>query len=339
MAGHLDGWLVGWFAVAAWVVLWVAERRGFSVARLDGPFYWVVLATSAMHFGISYHLAYADARRTVRSRPIVLVVAPVALGIVLTIAIAVALSSGSDSRRGFTSALLTSVYLLTIWHYIKQAYGIARLGAAYANISLTISEVRILRYGLYPLWLMSVAKLLTRGRGFSFSGYRIGAEILPGEVLSVMRIIAILCAVLVAGVFAGLARRSGGWPPGLMLAPYVASFLWLGIPLTYSSAGLLLGVFHATQYIACAHRAEAAVARTQHEPANLRRWLEIFGGAVCGGLLLTTWAPQALNRAYVGGGEPLLFSAAFFVFLNLHHYMVDAVIWRSKGELVRAMVA
>jgi hypothetical protein len=26
------------------------------------------------------------------------------------------------------------------------------------------------------------------------------------------------------------------------------------------------------------------------------------------------------------------------VFLNLHHYLIDATIWRSRGDLVRAMV-
>jgi hypothetical protein len=60
---------------------------------------------------------------------------------------------------------------------------------------------------------------------------------------------------------------------------------------------------------------------------------------MCGGLLLSTWMPGLLNNALLSSDRPLLFSAVFFVFLNLHHYVVDAVIWRSRGELVRTMVA
>lgn len=339
VSGRLDGWLVGWFAVAVWVALRVAEQRNVSVGELGGPVYWFAITASAMHFGISYHLAYADARSTVRNRPFALLIAPLLLVVVLTITTVIALVSGADSRNGLTSALLTSVYLLTMWHYIKQAYGIARLGAAYAKISLTVNEVRVLRYGVYPLWLMSVARLLTRGRGFRFAGYRVGAEILPPWVFDSVRIIALASTIPLAVVFVQVARRNGGWPPSLMLAPYVASFLWLGIPVGYASFALLIGVFHAMQYLTCAHRAEIAVARAQHSEVNLARWLEVFAGAACGGLLLTTWGPQVIARAFTHGGGPLVFSATFFVFLNLHHYMVDAVIWRSKGDLVRAMVA
>ena len=36
-------------------------------------------------------------------------------------------------------------------------------------------------------------------------------------------------------------------------------------------------------------------------------------------------------------GAPLLFTAVCFVFLNLHDYLIDAVIWRSTGDLVKAM--
>ncbi len=338
VSGRLDGWLVGWFAVAVWLVLRVAEQRNIEVRGLAGPFYWFALTASAIHFGISYHLAYADARSTVRRRPFALLVAPVLLIVVLATTTAIALVSGTDSRNGLTSALITSVYLLTMWHYIKQAYGIARLGAAYAKISLTSNEVRVLRYGVYPLWLMSVARLLTRGRGFSFARYRIGAELFPPWVFTSTRVIALASAIPLAVVFIQVARRNRGWPPSLMLAPYVAAFLWLGIPVGYASLGLLLGVFHAMQYLTCAHRAEIAIARTQHSEVNLTRWLEVFAGAACGGLILTTWGPQVLNRAFLGGGRPLVFSATLFVFLNLHHYMVDAVIWRSNGDLVRAMV-
>lgn len=339
VSGRVDGWLVGWFAVAVWVVLRVAEQRNIAVRGLSGPFYWFALTASAMHFGISYHLAYADARNTVRSRPLALLIAPAFLIVILATTTAVALASGSDSRNGLTSALITSVYLLTMWHYIKQAYGIARLGATYAKISLAVNEVRVLRYGVYPLWLMSVARILTRGHSFSFARYRVGAEIFAPWVFDVTRVVALASALPLAVVFIQVARRNGGRPPSVMLAPYVAAFLWLGIPVGYASFGILIGVFHAMQYLTCAHRAEIAVARAQHSEVNLTRWLEVFAGAACGGLLLTTWGPQALNRAFASGGGPLVFSATLFVFLNLHHYMVDAVIWRSKGDLVRAMVA
>jgi hypothetical protein len=68
------------------------------------------------------------------------------------------------------------------------------------------------------------------------------------------------------------------------------------------------------------------------------RWIEVFGGAACAGLLLTLWVPQWLDRRLGIDGVPLLATAGLFVFLNLHHYLIDAVIWRSRGDLVRSLV-
>ena len=83
------------------------------------------------------------------------------------------------------------------------------------------------------------------------------------------------------------------------------------------------------------HRAEIALAGGYRGPLW---WLNIFAGAACGGLLLSRWLPQGLDRSFGTPGQPALFLAAFFVFLNLHHYLIDASIWRSRGGVVKAMV-
>jgi hypothetical protein len=114
--------------------------------------------------------------------------------------------------------------------------------------------------------------------------------------------------------------------------------VWLGLPTDPVLTLLLLAPFHALQYLAVGHRAEVAVAADRPGRHGVLWWLNIFAGAACGGLLLSRWAPQFLD-AHIGAARgPLLFTAAFFVFLNLHHYLIDASIWRSKGELVKAMV-
>jgi divalent metal cation (Fe/Co/Zn/Cd) transporter len=69
------------------------------------------------------------------------------------------------------------------------------------------------------------------------------------------------------------------------------------------------------------------------------QWLQIFGGAAAGGLLLSVWLPSWLDDRLTTATSAAAFSAAFFVFLNLHHYLIDASIWRSNGELVRSMTA
>jgi hypothetical protein len=180
--------------------------------------------------------------------------------------------------------------------------------------------------------------VLVRGASYNLAGYQVGFSLLPGWLYDTLRVLAIASALPLACAFVAIARRTRRLPPSLLLAPYVAAFVWLALPTDPVLTVLLLAPFHALQYLAVGHRAEVAVAAGRPGPHGLIWWLNIFAGATCGGLLLSRWVPHFLDAQLGDAGGPLLFTAAFFVFLNLHHYLIDASIWRSTGDLVRAMV-
>ena len=328
---RVDAWLVGWLAVFVWVVGVVLRLTGSfpAGATLTGIF-WIGAVIGAAHFGLTYHLAYRSGRVSIAAAPGPLLLAPLLIGSVLLVLVAVSLASGGHASRHVTAGLITSVYLLTTWHYIKQVYGVGRVGAAFAGVKLTPGDIKVLRYALYPLWFLGSAQVLVRGVSNGLAGYRVGYPLLPHASLTVLRLLALSCALPVAAVLYRLRR-----PPGVLVAPYVAAFLWLGLPINPAMTILALAPLHALQYLAIGHRAEIAIA---DGPVTSLWWLNIFAGAACGGLLLGRWVPQFLDRTIVGAGQPALFLAAFFVFLNLHHYLIDASIWRSRGQLVGAVV-
>lgn len=334
---QVDSWLVGWLAVAVWVGALVFSALGIHVSdALFGPVYWAGAAISAAHFGLSYHLAYGRGESGIRERPFLLGVAPALLIAGLVVLVGLALAGGERSVGQAITASITSVYLLTTWHYIKQAYGVTRLAASYAGIKLSAHEAELLRYGLYPLWAVGACQVLRAEGNYSFGGYVVGYELLPEAVYQLLQIAAFAGAVPIAAVFWQVGRRVGSIPPGIVLAPYVASFLWLGAAPNPALTVLLLAPFHALQYLAIGHRAEIAMAGSRGEGHGAIWWLNIFAGATCGGFLISRWLPDLLDTRIATGG-PLLFTAAFFVFLNMHHYLVDAAIWRSGGEIVKSM--
>jgi hypothetical protein len=260
---------------------------------------------------------------------------PLVLAAALALICMWSLTSGRASARTVVTWSLTSVYFLTTWHYIKQVYGIGRVGAAFAGVKLGPREVDVLRYALYPLaWLGGCAVLL-RGANFSMAGYRVGVGFLPHDIRSVLRVLVAIGAVAIVVVFARLRRR--GPLPALMVAPYLAAFLWLAVPAAPIVTVLLLAPMHAIQYVAIGHRAEVSVARGKGEPVGPAWWLNIALAATCGGLLLSRWLPNLLDKWIGTPNQPLLFAALFFVGLNLHHYLIDATIWRSSGQLVQAV--
>ncbi len=332
-----DGWLTGWVAVLLWVVAWVGGRFGHPLGSLGIPFYWPALVLSALHFGTTYHLAYSGGTKAIRKRPIALAIGPAVLGIALTVIVVLTILAGSQQTRRATQIAIVSVFLLTTWHYIKQVYGVARIGASYRKIVLTKPEVRVLRYGLYPLWLIGAGQVLARGSGARYAGFDIGVDVIPNGIFGAARVVAVLCAAAIAVVIARASLRCRVLPPSLVVAPYTAAFLWLAAPTNYFGATVALGALHALQYMACCHRAETALGLAPLTRRSVLRWAEIFGGAACGGLIVSLWLPQRLDATVAVAGAPLLFTAVCFVFLNLHHYLIDAVIWRSNGDLVRAM--
>jgi hypothetical protein len=333
----VDGLLVGWLAVIVWIVVFGTDKLGLTSGSYNPPvIYWIAAVVTAAHFGLSYHLAYSGGVPAVRTRPLALAYGPMLLIAVLGMIVVVSLMSGTRTVADATSALITSVYLMTTWHYIKQVYGVGRVGAAFAGVSLSQWDVRVLRYGLYPLWFLGAAQVLVQK--YNIAGFAYGVSVLPTWAHTALRVAAVCSALPVAAVFVGIARRTHRFPPSLLVAPYAAAFLWLGLPTDLWLTVLLLAAFHALQYLAVGHRAEIAVAADRPGQHGVLWWLNIFAGAACGGLLLSRWAPQFLDAHVHSSRGPALFTAAFFVFLNLHHYLIDASIWRSKGELVKAMV-
>jgi hypothetical protein len=81
-----------------------------------------------------------------------------------------------------------------------------------------------------------------------------------------------------------------------------------------------------------------AAARERAEPHLPSWWICVFGGATAGGLLFSRYLPKMLDSTVGPPTGPLFFAACLFAFLNLHHYAIDAVIWRSSGEHVRRIV-
>lgn len=335
MNRRVDSWLVGWLAVALWALILLGHRLGATLpADAVTALFWVGATLSAAHFGLSYHLAYGDGGTAMVARRVALWWFPLTLaGGLLAFGLTVRSISSHAAEGRVAGALISSVFLLTGWHYVKQTYGIGRMGLALAGMSLSQGEANTLRYGLYPLWILNAAQLLVATR--VIDGYEIGFRWLPAAALDTLRIAAVAAAIPIVAVFIRLLQRGG--VPGILLGSYVAGVLWFAFPVSAYATAIALPALHALQYLAIGHRAEVGMARLNGRAITTGWWLNIFVGVAAGGLLASRWVPGLIDRQLDPAG-PLLASACFFVFLNLHHYLLDATIWKSGGTLIRAVV-
>ncbi|HSL59275.1 MAG TPA: hypothetical protein VK866_15620, partial [Acidimicrobiales bacterium] len=224
----LDGWLVGGLAIVAWVLFaGVPGLPDVTIPAFRGAALWVLLAIIATHFGVSYHLAYGQGRAALREHRWALVVVPVAL-LAFTAAVVAATAVGltGPARAGARLALVT-VYSLTTWHYVKQTYGVVRVGAALGGLRIGPGPARVLRYGLYPLWLFEAATVWSRGYRATDYGFDASFTLLPEWTVAAFRYGSLLSATAIAATLVGLAVQQRRILPSTIWTPYVVAFLWI----------------------------------------------------------------------------------------------------------------
>ena len=303
--------------------------------QISGPVYWVLLALTGTHFGASYHLAYGQGRSQVRRQWLPLVGVPVGLALVATALCVAALMGAQSLANGGVRFLLALVFTLTSWHYIKQVYGVMRVGASLRGLRIDKTEAQVLRYGLYPLWLLQAVHVWAGRTGRSFGGLEAGYDIVPQQFVDGLYWVTWLSMPVLAGVFVRLAVRLRAVPPAAVWTPYAVGFLWYLWPPDFVVMILMFGALHGLQYLACAHRAEMAWGVERGAQNKVWWWSSVFGGALATGFLLVYWLPQILTNAAAATALGTLPAALLFAFFNLHHYAVDASIWRFGGEHIR----
>ena len=336
----LDGWLLGGFGIVAWLAVTdLPGPGGPLLGPLNSTTVWILLAFASAHFGASYHLAYGDGTTSLRRHPLALVWVPLALVAAITAIVVMMEVNSVGSADWLLRALLILVFSTTGWHYIKQAYGVAMLSMKLRGIRPRPLEIRALRYGFYPIWFVDLMDVWAHGKRATYRRYDVGIELFPRWVEQSARLLAGSCVVGVIAVLFVVAARSRQLPPMGAWAPYVAGGLWFVLPPSYLSAAAVIGATHSVQYLTCVHRAEVNWGRERGERNMLHWWLCVFGGATAGGFLAATWLPDLITRATPNLPLPGVIGAMAFVMLNLHHYAIDASMWRSGGQHVRRIVS
>lgn len=148
-----------------------------------------------------------------------------------------------------------------------------------------------------------------------------------GVAVSILAVATFLLPVVWYGRLA-LQKREA--PPAISLLIVVANGLWW-ITLNYLQAFYIATVFHGLQYLSIVtifHVRDQA-----REPGNRRGWLSHALGFYGACLLLAYLLFLALPFGYVavgfGQAESMLLVTAV---INVHHFVVDAYIWRLRRD-------
>ena len=289
---------------------------------------WVVLLLSGTHFAASSVRLYTKPGAT-RALPFLTMAFPLVALAILTLSVLRPVEIGRH---------LSALYITwSPYHYAAQAYGLAVMYCYRSGCALSPADKRMLR----------VASLLPFFYAFVASGGA-GLDWLLPEALAarpeVAGLVRGLRPLLVAAglaapvlVWAALHRGRGAPMPFISaLALFANGIWWFALPPL--QAFVWATFFHAIQYLAIVliFHVRERMARPGNRRHPLYHVLWFYGTclAVAYGLF------NCLPRAYVLAGFSLTDSLLLVVAaINLHHFIVDAYIWRlGRSDGNRAIV-
>jgi hypothetical protein len=296
------------------------------------------------HFAFSYQIFYgcwddvkhgrmpADLRRRWWFAGLI---APIGLALGL-VAGAVLSVNGSGLLLGLMLALMG---LLVGWHYVKQGFGMAMVDAALKKCYWPSDTRKALLYNAYACWGAAWAKSAGPGLssnlwGVSRFGYKVPGELVIGAC-AVAGLTTIWCALAVFKSVSQWRKRQLSWkemPVAGLVAYVITLYMWMGLMVDNLGFALVVPFFHSLQYITVVSRYKINETHA-HKRGGKSLFLFVLNGTVLGALGF--WLLPGMGDYLRTGAVPrlqggaALFIACTWIFINVHHYFIDNVIWRQ----------
>ncbi|MEM9169707.1 MAG: hypothetical protein AAGC56_08635 [Pseudomonadota bacterium] len=309
---------------------------------------WLAHVINHPHFAHSYQIFYANFPDKLRGRGYAPglrarywfagVVAPVGLAAAFSLAYAI-------QSAAMLAGMVNVMFFLVGWHYVKQGYGMAMLDAVLKKRFYSGTEKKILLVNGYATWICAWIYLNVTLDARDFWGLNIPVFAIPEPLfhLSIAAAAASFMGVLAAGVRRLAVTRT---PPAWNgLVAYAASlYPWLlfrDVNIVYFA---FVPAFHSLQYMTVVWRyklnefnADADANAEGRSP--VKRVAVFYALAAVIGLAGFWGAPVALSMA-TDYGKAALGAAVFLIivwaFINVHHYLMDNVMWRKGNPDVAA---
>jgi hypothetical protein len=346
-------WVTGGASFVLLPLCWLLQRGlGLDSAELAVGFttFYAAHVINDPHFAVTYLLFYRDVRSRLWSREqrrgqrlryaLAGFVAPLTL---LAWAIT-ALVMQSARSLGWMTQLM---FLLVGWHYVKQGFGVVTVLSARRGTSYGLAERRALLAHAFAGWAYAWASPFDPGRTVEEKGVIFTTLSHPGWALPLTRV-AFFASVAPLALLLWRKWRREGAPPLAPLVGFLAS-VWLWT--VYSGVDplfiYLIPALHSLQYLYFVWLMKRNQARAHEGPPTFGRPVVVVlvawsVSSILLGALLFHLLPSALDAALVDrraarfsdlGATP--YFAALFTVVNLHHYCMDAVLWRRDNAETR----
>lgn len=365
----LDFWMIGGVSILLWIpVYFLQDTIGLIKSLSLGiptTAYFLAYAVNYPHFMMSYKLAYLQGKRFILENWFQLVFVPA--GLLLAFFFSYQLWSSPTQGNGFLQfindilsavglatrvglypslgaeilgVMVNLLYFTVGWHYSKQTFGCMMVYAKFDNYRMGNIERNILRYGLLSTWWVSWLSANCAQGSYPFYGLDIHRLNLPYVWFQASYVIVGLMFAFVLVTFVRIYNRDRKLPSINFLVPMCALLIW-HVPLFGNPQFFyVLAFFHSLQYFPFVARVEQSRYRNNKRRNPHMRLFGFFAIMVVFGYLFFDYFPNSFDN--ITDSDTMLklafFMISFQVFINVHHYFIDNVLWRFKNREVRELL-
>lgn len=298
------------------VVVWNPWLLPFFVPE---DFRYFVLFSNSAHFASSTVRLYTKPKAG-QSRPVVKAVLPlVALGLV-TLCMFQADTLGSNLRALY--------FTWSPYHYAAQTYGLAVMYCYRSGCQLSVSNKRLLWWVAMLPFLNNFVLVPTAGiHWMDVAGWLDHPNVI--SFLNEFRVIMPYVAFAAIPFLFWRIFRSEARPMPLISALMLFTNGVWWFTMSPQQAFIWATIFHGIQYLAIViiFHVKDQMKRPDNRHGVAYHTLWFYGASLLLGYGLFDWFP----RAYVFAGfTPSMSVMLTVAMINIHHFIVDAVIWRLK---------
>ncbi|MFZ5892655.1 MAG: hypothetical protein ACOY0T_16470 [Myxococcota bacterium] len=303
------------------------------------------------HFAVTYLLFYRDVRERAfgnafsRAQRLRYWFAGAVVPVVLGSWLVVALARHSAVKLGYAFQFM---FLLVGWHYVKQGFGVVTVLSARRGFQFTSSERRVVLAHCISAWLFARANPRDPGREASSEGVLFTTIAHPPALDWITSVGFAVSTLALGWLLVQRWRRGFALPPLVPLAGFLITvWLWTAFSKLDPLLVYVIPALHSLQYLYFVWLLRRNPARDEAVPTFVgagRALLLLTTGAMILGWLLFRGVPAWLDETLVLKdvfdplGETPYF-AAIASFVNIHHYFMDAVIWRRENPETRQLLA
>ena len=315
---------VGGLSLLFFVPLLLSGRKDLVLIGV-GAQAWLATLVNMPHFMASYRLVYRSRESILRHKW-----ASIYVPAILLLYIVVALWQAQQSSWMVVVLVsVSSAYLA--WHYTGQVWGMMASYSYLEGASFEKRERFLIRTGLRILLAWHVT-------WFLYTQLRNPSLVRPAYVLiSAGTVVAFILGAIGIGM---VRKRTGRMPPLRALVAWASLFVWYAVIARDPKALFWIQIAHAIQYLAFPFRVEINASKKRiADHARFVTHMVVYAGVLLVLSALISLVVPGSAMSVVGnifGEEPgKAAPIMILMFINIHHYFTDGVIWHISNPEVR----